>query len=396
MKRLSVAVILGIFVCIMGITAGSQCACAEKEVRFGILTAISGPASPWGIPNSRAMSMNAEMVNDKGGFKVGGKTFKWKTFIYDHKYVPAEAVKAINKAIFSDKVQFVSIMGGSPTLACIPTLKQNNILSLNDAAGGKSVTNPDNPLVFRHNPGIEASYAVGLKYMKEQQGVKTLASLNPDDATGRSNDEASRYMVSKVGGLEIIASEFFERGTKDFTSLLTRIIAKKPDMIETGMTDPTSQALVLKQARELGYKGKMYLIWGPNPQQVIKIAGPLAEGAFLGIAEAEPKTEIAKELYQRFLKKYPAKEWDANYYTHSELFFLMTMAVEKAQSFDPFVLAKVIEDLKWKGALGNRSWGGTEIFGIKRQMLMPVTLQTVENGKAVLVTKQDVPPGVLD
>ena len=215
--------------------------------------------------------MNAEMINDKGGFKVGGEIYKWKTFtfIYDHKYVPAEAVKAANKAIFSDKVQLVSIMGGSPTFAWIPTLKQNNILSLNDTAGGKSVTNPDNPLVFRHNPGIEASYAVGLKYMKEQQGVKTIASLNPDDATGHSNDEASRYMVGKVGGLEIIASEFFERGTKDFTSLLTRIIAKKPDMIETGMTDPTSQALVLKQARELGYKGTMYLIWEPNPQQVV-------------------------------------------------------------------------------------------------------------------------------
>ena len=72
------------------------------------------------------------------------------------------------------------------------------------------------------------------------------------------------------------------------------------------------------------------------------------------------------------------------------------MAIEKAQSFDPLVLANVIEGLKWKGALGNRSWGGTEIFGIKRQILMPVTLQTVKNGKAVLVTKQYVPPGVLD
>ena len=66
------------------------------------------------------MSLNAEMVNDKGGFKVKGETYKWKVLIYDQKYIPAEAVKALNKAIYSDKVSFVSVMGGSPLLACIP------------------------------------------------------------------------------------------------------------------------------------------------------------------------------------------------------------------------------------------------------------------------------------
>ncbi|MCK9275000.1 MAG: ABC transporter substrate-binding protein [Syntrophales bacterium] len=397
MKKSVLAVSLALVFCFMSMSIVGTSAYAEKEIRVGHLTAISGPASVWGIANSRAMSLGADKINENGGFKVKGETYKWKTIIYDHKYIPAEAVKALNKAIYADKVSLVTIMGGSPTLACIPLLKQNNMISLNDAAGGKSVTNPDNPLVFRHNPGIEASYAVELKYLKEKYGIKTIASLNPDDETGKANAEAIKYVNEKAQfGFDLFPSEFFERGSKDFTAVLTRIIAKKPDLIETGMTDPTSQALVLKQARELGYKGHMLLIWGPDPAQVLKIAGPLAEGAFLGIAITEPGTDEAKDLYERYLKKYPADEWNGNYYTHSALYDCLTPAIEKAQTFNPQVLVKVIEDMKWKGAWGNYSWGGTDLFGIKRQLLMPVTLQTVENGKVIPLIVTDVPPGVLD
>jgi branched-chain amino acid transport system substrate-binding protein len=397
MKKWISILSLGVVLCFMGMILGGSAAYAEKEVRFGVFVALTGPASPWGIVISRTLMLNADKINERGGFKVQGETYKWKVFVYDHKYIPAEAVKAMNRAIYNDKITFESSMGGSCVLACLPLMKQNNILSINHAAGGKKVTNPDNPYVFRYNPGIEASYAVVLKYLKEKHGIKSVASLNPDDETGKANVEALQY-VNKTANfnLDLIPSEFYERGIKDFTAVLTRIIAKKPDLIETGMSDPTSQALILKQARELGYKGKIYLIWGPDPEQVLKIAGPLADGAFLGVAPSEPKTPEAKDLYQRFLKKYPAKEWQAGYYTQGALFECLTKAIEKAQSFELEKVAKALESIKWQGALGTHSWGGTELFGIKRQMLMPVALQTVEKGKLIHVMTTPVPPGILD
>ncbi len=51
-----------------------------------------------------------------GEFKVNGKAYEWDIITYDHKYVPAEAVKAANKAIYSDQVKFMSVMGGSHNL----------------------------------------------------------------------------------------------------------------------------------------------------------------------------------------------------------------------------------------------------------------------------------------
>jgi branched-chain amino acid transport system substrate-binding protein len=372
------------------------CKKAAQEVNFGIITALSGPAAPWGIANSRSMTMMAEKINEEGGFQVEGKTYKWKVFTYDSKYVPAEAVKALNKAIYNDKVSFVAIQGGSPLLACIPLLKENNMLSLNDAAGGKAVTNPDNPLVFRYNPSIEGAYVAELPFLQKREGIKTIASINPDDATGRSGVEAVEF-AAKMFNLKIIAKEYFERGSKEFTPLLTRIIAKKPDLIETGYTDPTSSALLLKQARELGYKGVMLLIWGPDPKQVLKIAGPHAEGAYLGVSgPEEPQSDAEKELYKRFLDNYPKDEWNPNYYTHHGLIKALTMAIVKCQSFDPTTIAKTIEDLTWDAPQGVHSFGGSKLFGIKRQLLRPATLLQVKDGKAVWVATIPVSPGIFD
>lgn len=39
-----------------------------------------------------------------GGFQVGKTKYKWEPIGYDHKYIPAEAVKVANKAIYCDKV----------------------------------------------------------------------------------------------------------------------------------------------------------------------------------------------------------------------------------------------------------------------------------------------------
>jgi len=398
-KRAAALVFIALF-CLMTLLVGSNLYAGNdfKEVRFGIITALSGPASPWGIPNSRAMMLDAERINNEGGFIVDGDTYKWKVFTYDHEYIPARAVRALNRAIHNDNVSFVSVQGGAPLLACIPTLKQNNMLSLSEAAGGKAVTNPDNPLVFRYNPAIEGAYAAGLDYLIEKYGIRTVASINPDDEAGRSAVEALSY-VNKVGdfNIEVVGSEFIERGSQNFVPVLSRIIRRKPDLIETGMMDPSSQALLLKQARELGYEGQIYLVWGPNEAQVLRIAGSLAEGVYMGTSgPLEPDTEGAKDLYARFLEKYDADEWDANYYTHSALFTPLTKAIEKAQSFDPNKIADVMQDLEWQGAQGTHYFGGEKLFGIKRQMVSPTTLRTVQNGEVVTAKRAEVPPGILD
>src|SRR3990172_6762608 len=134
-KSLLVLSIVAVLVAAFGFEGWRNQAVGEDAeiLNFGIVVALSGPAATWGIVNNRSIPMGSDKVNAQGGFKVKGKTYKWNPISYDHKYVPAEAVKAANKAIYDDKVKFIAIQGGAPAVACLSLLKENNMLSLNFA-----------------------------------------------------------------------------------------------------------------------------------------------------------------------------------------------------------------------------------------------------------------------
>ncbi len=393
-KKTAPLMIILLLVC--GMVGQKPALAAEKVLKFGILSYLTGPAAPWGIPNYRSISLGAYKINDQGGCKVGNTTYKWDPIVYDTKYVPAEAVKAANKAIYSDKVSFIAVGGGACAVACLSLLKENNMLSLNFAGAGKALTNPNNPQVFRYNPAIEIMYASILPYLVKQHGIKNYATINPDDETGRSGLDASKF-VAAAYNLKISSIEFFERGTKEFSPLLTRVIAKNPEMIETSYTDPTSSALILKQARELGYKGPILLSWGPDPREVVKLAGKHAEGAYLSVSgPSEPRTPAQKDLYDRFVKKYPAGDWEPNIYPHSEMIPCLTKAVVETQSFDPDKLTAHLEKITWESPSGTLWFGGSKIFGIKRQLMIPSSLMQVRQGKAVFLESLPVPKAILD
>ncbi|MBS4023574.1 MAG: ABC transporter substrate-binding protein [Dethiobacter sp.] len=367
-----------------------------EVLKFGIISYLTGPAAPWGIPNYRSISMGAWKVNEKGGFKVGDTTYTWDVVVYDSKYIPAEGVSALNRFIYDDKGQFIAIGGGAVVAAGLPLLKENEILSLNFAGGGSMITNPGNPLVFRYNPSIEVMYASFLSYLQKNENVKTFAVINPDDETGQSGAEAARLIAGQLG-MTIVAEEYFERGTAELSPLLTRVIASNPDLIETSYTDPATSALILKQARELGYKGTILLSWGPDPRQVIQIAGVHANGAYLAIAgPEEPQNSAQQEIYTRFIERWPAKEFDPNIWPHTELVPALTAAIEKAQSFDPYKIAEVLESQEWDSPAGTLAFGGSKVFGIKRQLLWPMTAYQVKDGKPVFIETFEVPREILD
>lgn len=376
---------------------GPQAHAADPaKVKMALLLALSGPAAPWGIPILRGVEMSAEEVKMSGEFKVKGKAYEWDIIAYDHKYVPAEAVKAANKAIYSDQVKFMSNMGGSTTLAVIPLMKENNILSLDIASGGKQVTNPDNPLVFRYNASVELMYLSVLPYLVKKEGVRTMASINPDDATGQGSLESAKLGAS-YHKVKIIAEEFFERGTKDFTSLLTRILAKKPDLIETGQADPTSAALICKQAREQGYEGILLLSWGATPAQVVKIAGPHAEKAYMYVGgPIKPENDYQKRVYEAYDKKWGEASWDSVIWTVYGLVPSLTKAIVAAQSFEPEEIAKKLETIEFETPTGKLSFGGSKLYGIKRQLLYQGSLYQLREGVPVSLGILDYPRDSLD
>jgi len=72
---------------------------------------------------------------------------------------------------------------------------------------------------------------------RHNPNVKTVAQINPNDTSGWDTAEAIRE-AAKANGLQVVAEELFERGTKDMYSFLTRILASKPDLIDVAVSAP--------------------------------------------------------------------------------------------------------------------------------------------------------------
>ena len=223
-----------------------------------------------------------------------------------------------------------------------------------------------------------------------------MVSINPDDETGQVG-LGNAKMGADLAKIKIIASEFVQRGSKDYSSVLTRVIALKPDMIESGQTDPTGSALILKQARELGYKGVIMLSWGASTDQVMEIAGPYVEKAYMNLAGPNtPQNDYQKRVYSAYGKIWGEKNFNNVAWVSYGLLPALTKAIVTAQSFEPKAVASELERIEWETPTGTLSFGGTKIFGVKRMLLYRTALYQFRNRTATFLGNLPVPPNVLD
>ena len=74
-------------------------------------------------------------------------------------------------------------------------------------------------------------------------------------------------------GYAVVAKEFFERGVTEFNPILLRLMAQKPDAISVMASPAGSVGLIVKQARELGFKGRFVALHQIDSSVVARIAG---------------------------------------------------------------------------------------------------------------------------
>lgn len=214
-------------------------------------------------------------------------------------------------------------------------------------------------------------------WMIKKKGIKSMASLHPDDETGYSAGEGSKEAAEKAG-LKVLTQEYFPRSTVDFYPILSRIIAKKPDYIDMVFCGFRSVALIAKQLHELNYKG-VVVLWTVDPVKALKVIGPEAlEGYYSYLTLAKMITPEQ----ERFKKDYEAayKDWNEQSLLAYDLLFTLTECIEEGQTFDPEKIADIMEDKVIPYLYGKGRYGMEKKFGIKRQGMYPTPLAQFENG----------------
>ena len=178
---------------------------------------------------------------------------------YDHKYVIAEGVATVNRLISKDEVKYLSILGGAVAKANEEAVNEAGVLAL-PLAYAEGLVSPKNPLTFHSFPSPPETTTFW-KWIKEHHPeIKRLATISPNDDTGWWSIKVETQYTEKLG-YQTVAKEFFERGLTDFNPILLRMLAQNPDIISVNASPAGSVGLIIKQARELGFKGRFHPYW---------------------------------------------------------------------------------------------------------------------------------------
>ena len=359
----------------------------EKILTVGTTLPLSGPAAGWGLGLSRMNDFFAEDVNKVGGLKIGKDVYKIKTISYDHKGQPSEAAANATKLVSQDKIQY--LIGGviaATGMAVLPITQPAKVVTTS-LWWGKDIIGPDKPYSFRQTVSqLEIAPAMYTWIAKNNPQIKTIAQINPNDTSGWDTAAAINE-AAKANGLQVVAEEFFERGTKDMYPFLTRILASKPDLIDVAVNAPGDGAVIVKQLYELGYKGAKAWTCGTNPGQIVKLCGDeAAEGLWFGYGQdldGPNSTPETRELSKRYREKFnePLAPHHVTSYAMLEIF---SQAMQKAGTTDTETVSKLVEETnKFNTAFGPFVLVGKQKYGIDRQFVHRMMLAQARGGKVV-------------
>jgi branched-chain amino acid transport system substrate-binding protein len=212
-----------------------------------------------------------------------------------------------------------------------------------------------------------------------------VAVISPNDTSGLDTNTAVVKAVKGLG-FELVAEETYERGTKDFYPVLTKMLAQKPDMIDVAAAPAGEAALLLKQARELGFKGAKGWTAGTNPFNLIEVAGKEAAEGVWSPVNINPESDFVSpavrkmgEEYKKRFKELPGGIAVGNY----AAFDVITKAMVEAQSVEPDKVLAALTSRTYETVWGKLVIGGKETYGIDRQFLYPLVISEVRDGKVV-------------
>jgi len=338
--------LLSMLVVLVGVFLTLPVAAQQGDpVKIGVIQPLSGPVAASGNYIRMGAEIARDWINARGG--VLGRPVV--LLIEDNKSDPKEAATAAEKLIVRDKVPVImGAWGSSMTLAAMPKLEEYGVPMVVETSSASTVTKRGNPWVFRISPPSEME-ALGLeKYMKDLR-IKKADFLAVNTDWGRGAVTAFGDVVKRSGG-GVGATEFMDQAATDMNAQITKIKADNGDTLF--LTTSVEQiTLVLKQAQEQRLGRKVITTGGSSsPSQLIKQAGPAAEGTYHILfflpwfPEAMPDGKLAKAFVDEWNKRgHPFEGLTEGFRGHDGI-LTAAEAIKIAGAPDP----KAVRDALWK------------------------------------------------
>lgn len=379
---LTVVVLALMFACETLAQAQAQKA---KTLKIGLIHSVTGPGSEAEKDEKEGAFLAKDWINGKGGVTIKGEKYLIDLIHEDSKATIDGAVAAAIKLVTRDEVKFIiGLPRGDMAIAVHPITEPAKVIKvITFGAGVPGLISAKTPYTFRaFLCGAEVIPTHYSYLVRAYANIKTIALIASDDPSGKVFIDMSEKFAESHG-LRKVFKELYPFGTEDFYPLWTKIVATKPDALDAGVAYRRTAISILKQGRELGYKGPIMHHSSGELLQIRDGAGKDFSTNFFNCSfdtsnPTTPTLKLMAKLGGGKLRGAWVDGWDG--------LWCLVQAIEKAQSLDTTQVATTWEKMeKIETAFGKGHMGGLKTYGINHLVVRPIPLTRLEKGNVEFV-----------
>ena len=257
---------------------------AEDTIVLGSAISITGKYSQEGKNARDGYDFAVKKINDMGGVKVGGKTYKLEVKYYDDESTPARTAQLLERLINQDGIKFVlGPYGSGPTKAAAPVTEKYKIPMVEAEGASRALFTQGYQYLFAAlstseqylAPVVDLAAELAKKQGKKPSSMKIGMAFENDpfslDVRQGVVDEAKKQ------GMKIVVDDKMPRDLSDISATLTKIKAVKPDIILfSGHTKGATTAT--RQMKEMGVSAPIVAMTHCESAKLTEQFGPASEG----------------------------------------------------------------------------------------------------------------------
>ena len=302
------------------------------EVNIGFTGPLSGGAALYGENTLEGLRMAAEEINAAGGITVDGEEYTINIQSLDDKYSPSQAAVNGKRLVqqYNAPVIFTPHSGGTFALQAFNERDGFLVMSYTSVP---AVTSKGNKLTVKIPPNFTDYIEPFSRITMDRFGSKLgVANATHDYAKYWTKEFVPVWR--ELGGEVAAMNPMDYNKSADFYTGVSKVLSADPDvMFVGGASEPTG--LVVRQARELGFKGGFILMDQAKMDEVAKVSGGIK--SLEGSVGVVPLDKYENEGAKLFLKKWQedhngvaTSETAYNYFA----MYLIAQAMQEAGTVD--------------------------------------------------------------
>ena len=353
----------------LGMSGASAFAQQAQDVKIGFAAPLTGGQAHYGADFRSGVTLAIEDFNATKPV-IGGKPVHFVLDAADDQADPRTGTTVAQKLVDDGVAAVIGHFNSGTSIPAAPIYAKAGIPELATATA-PAYTAQGLATTFRLVTSDSQQGGVLGEYAVKDLKFKRFAIVDDRTAYGQGVAEEFAKAVKAAGGT-IVAQEFTNDKAVDFRAILTHIKQSDADAIFYGGAD-TQAAPFLKQMRSLAVKGTLI---GPDmihSDELLKVAGPAAEGA-LASSGGSPLDKMpgGKSYVERYKKRFGNEVELYSPYAYDGTMAVLN-AMKKADSVDPHKYLPVLKETQMKGVTtnelayddrGDLKYGGVTVYKV--------------------------------